>query len=276
MSLARTLAALIAAASMVLAVGCAPGSDEPESQENLVSSDEALEVAFEAIDVRKTEAGPGLTVVKSRQAYRDFFGSEPPASVKFNKHWVLHYSLGVQSTGGFGTDIASIERTGSGSNKKLVVTTHDTFPGPLCTVTQALTNPQVAVRINKHNGTPVEQSADVETTDCSEENYCHKVRCANGYECDELQDACVPRACSPEIENDCGSTMVCMNQIRCITTPCPEMFRCVDPCGGLTYDGSCSSDASSVFWCDKGEILEYTCEQGTSCSVDANGYNDCL
>jgi hypothetical protein len=274
---ARTLAALLAAASMVFAVGCAPAGEEPESQESdVVSNDEALDVAFEVIDARRDGADWGLTVIKSKQAYVDFFGSQPPSSVKFNKHWVLHYSLGVQGTGGYGTEVTSVERAGSGNDRKLVVTTRDTFPGPGCAVTQALTNPQVAVRINKHNGTPVEQVSDVETTDCSEPDYCHKVRCANGYECDETQDACVPRACNPESENDCGPNMVCMNQIRCITTPCPEDFRCVDPCGGITYDGTCNGDSSSVLWCDEGEILEYTCEAGTSCSVDDNGWYDCL
>lgn len=277
MSLARTLAALFAAASMVLTVGCAPASEDPTSEEsNVVSSDEALGVAFETIDVRKSDAEAGLTVIKSRQAYISFFGTTPPASVKFNKHWVLHYSLGVQPTGGFGTEIASVERTGSGSSKKLVVTTNDTFPGASCMVTQSLTNPQVTVRINKHNGMPVEQVANVVTTDCSEENFCWKVRCAQGFECDEQQDACVPASCNPDNENDCGSTMVCMNQIRCITTPCPEDFRCVDPCGGITYDGTCNADSSSVVWCDQGEILEYACETGTACGVDDNGWYDCL
>lgn len=273
---ARTLAALVAAASMVFAVGCAPAGETDAQESDVVSNDEALDVAFQTLDVRKNAADAGLTVIKSKAEYVAFFGTQPPSSVKFTSHWVLHYSLGVQGTGGYATEVTGIERTGTGKNKKLVVTTHDTYPGPGCMVTQALTNPQVTVRINKHNGTPVEQVSNVETTDCSRPNFCHTVRCAQGYSCDETVDACVPASCNPENENDCGPNMVCMNQIRCITTPCPEQYKCVDPCGGITYDGTCNGDSSSVLWCDEGEILEYTCEAGTSCGVDSNGWYDCL
>lgn len=274
MSILRSLAALLVAAATSLAVGCAPSSPDVGSEEgHAVESDEALAVDFIALDVRKEEAEAGFTVLKSRQAYVDFFGAAPPADVKFNKHWVLHHSLGVMPSGGYGTEVTSIDKAGSGSNRTLTVTTADTSPGASCSVTMALTNPQATVRINKHNGAAVEHVAESIVTDCSAPNWCWTVRCANGYACDETVDACVPRECNPDVADDCGPNMVCMNQIRCITAPCPEKFTCVDPCGGLTYDGSC--DGATVRWCDGGEILELTCDEGTSCILDDAGFADC-
>ncbi len=274
MSILRSLAAMLVAAATSLSVGCAPPSAELGSEEaNAVESDEALSVAFVSLDVRKDGAEAGLTVLKSKQAYVDFFGQAPPAEVKFSQHWVLHYSLGVMPSGGYATEVTSIDKRGSGSNRKLAVATADTSPGASCAVTMALTNPQATVRINKHNGASVEHAAEQVVSDCSAPNWCWTVRCANGYECDETVDACVPRACNPDVADDCGPNMVCMNQIRCITQPCPEKFTCVDPCGGLTYDGSC--DGSVVRWCEEGEILELTCEEGTSCSIDEAGFADC-
>jgi hypothetical protein len=274
MSILRSLAALLVAAAATLAVGCAPpGEDVGETESDVAEGDEALDVAFVAIDARRSAADAGLTVIKSKGAYRDFFGSEPPADVQFNKHWVLHYSMGIMNTGGYGTEITSIEKVGSGQDRRLVVHTVDTSPGFGCFVTQALTNPQVAVRINKHNGADVEAAAEVSITDCSQENFCHRVRCANGYECDEAQDACVPRACDPEVENDCGPLMQCVNRIVCITTPCPADYRCEDPCAGLTYDGTC--EGQTVRWCENLEIFEVTCEEPTTCGLDEAGFADC-
>jgi hypothetical protein len=88
-------------------------------------------------------------VIKSSAAFSDFFGEDPPASVDFKKQWVVHYSVGIKNTGGYKTEITKIEKTGASGKRTLLVHTRDSSPGPDCIVTQALTNPQVAVVINK-------------------------------------------------------------------------------------------------------------------------------
>ena len=86
-------AALVAfATSLVLAPIACGESDPTES----ASEDLTQAVEFEAIDVQKGNAEAGLTVIKSSDAYEEFFGETPPSSVDFKKHWVVHVSTGVR------------------------------------------------------------------------------------------------------------------------------------------------------------------------------------
>jgi hypothetical protein len=137
--------------ALVVALGCTAGCVGGPA--GLVSED-LTEIAFERLDVEKSAAPEGLTVLKSKSAFSSFFGQPPPPSVDFQRHWVVHLSAGMKSTGGYGIDVVRIVRTGSGSNRKLLVYGRATSPGPDCVVTQATTNPQLTVRINKQPNTP--------------------------------------------------------------------------------------------------------------------------
>ena len=145
-----------------LAAGC--GSDDSGTD----SANLTQKVSFEPLEVTREGAPAGLTVLKNTADYRAFFGDDAPA-IDFQRSWVVHYSMGIKSTGGFTTEITSIEKTGASDNRKLVVHTNDVSPGAGCSVTKALTNPQVAVRINKQPSTPSQKAASEKTTtNCSE------------------------------------------------------------------------------------------------------------
>lgn len=279
MSFLRSLAAVLVAASSVLAaLGCAPPGLDAVVEDTTESEDAA--VAFEVLDARKDDAEAGLTVLRSKAAYLDHFGEDPPEGVSFNKHWVLHYAMGTQPTGGYGTAIASIEKAGSGNQRTLIVTTHDTVPGYGCMVTQALTSPQVTVRINKHNGATVKLDAQLVQDDCEPRDFCPLVRCNKGTYCDEDANACLPGPCDPERTDECGPGLACQNLLRCVTEPCPEDWRChsapdkpEDPCEGLDYDGTC--EGTTVRWCEELEIHTLECGPDGACVEDASGFADC-
>ncbi len=282
MSIFRSLAALlVVASSALLAGGCAPSGGEGTASEDTSDVEDGV-VGFQLLDVRKSESPAGLTVIKSRSAYRQFFGAEPPQGVNFSAHWVLHSSMGVQMTGGYATEIESIDKVGSGSARRLVVTTENTSPGWGCMVTQALTNPQVTVRINKHPGATVESEIVDVSVNCEDPNdsFCTRVRCAKGTQCSEEERACVPASCDPSREgdlSDCGVGQECTNLIRCITAPCPEDFRCnalpEDPCQGLDFNGECRDNAAT--WCEEGALQSLACGPDGTCDA-SSGFADCL
>lgn len=281
---------------------CAPGSDlgEVEDTEDRAS---ALSVPFVELSVKKSPASNGLTVLTKTSDYVAFFGEAPPSSVDFKKHWVLHYSSGVQSSGGYDANIASIERMGSGPNAHLVVGLEDVSPGPMCMVTMALTNPQTTVRIPKQNKSiTVDQKTTETITDCSEpdwcaaalcapgatcdelqdacveEAFCPRVRCANGTSCDEELDACVGWLCDPADASSCPTGMVCDNQIVCITYPCPAEYRCEmappDPCQGIGWVGVC--EGTTLKYCDADVLEVVECAPGDCGFSGSNGYYDCM
>lgn len=285
----------------VALVACAPSSDV-EVGEGADEDASELALSFVELPVTKSAADPALTVITKKADYIAFFGTQPPASVNFNKHWVLHYSTGVQSTGGYDANILSVERIGSGDGARLVVGTESVAPGPGCMVTMALTNPQMTVRIPKQKKTvSVEQAWNETMTDCSqpnwcasalcgpgtvcdeyvdacvEEPFCPKVKCANGYVCDEAVDACVGRPCDPNLADDCPSGFVCDNQIVCITFPCPAEYRCEpapsDPCQGIDWVGTC--EGTTLKYCDAGSLVTIECAPADCGYSESNGYYDC-
>jgi hypothetical protein len=147
--LIRTVLVAVAAFGVPAAVAAGCADDEVASAD--ANATEGIK--FEELDVRASSPQAGLKIFKSKSAYKKFFGEEPPAGVDFKKHWVVHVSMGMANTGGYSVDIGKIERTG-GSKKTLVVHATYNIPGPDCIVTQAITNPQMTVRINKQPSTP--------------------------------------------------------------------------------------------------------------------------
>lgn len=263
----------IAAAPFVALPACAP--DSSIETDDAKADSAALSLPFEVVEITKPAAPAGLTVIKNKAQFLAFFGFAAPSDINFNHSWILNYSMGVQNTGGYTAEINSVDRTGSGSHRKLTVSTTSTSPGSSCPVTESLTNPQMTVKIAKQtnpielilNDTPI-------VHDCNA--FCPHVKCANGYECDEAQDACVPRSCDPDAP-DCPSNFACENHIVCITAPCPTDYRCyphaVDPCNGITYEGQCTGN--TLEWCEDSTIHTVPCGSQT-CGFDssANWY-DC-
>jgi hypothetical protein len=298
----RSLRFAFACALVASFVGCAPqGPNDPEADEEAAQGREPLSVPFEVLSFKKSAAPLGLTVIKTKAQFKSFFGVNAPSSINFNTSWVLNYSLGVKNTGGYTAEITNVDRVGSGSNKKLVVTTNEISPGPGCFVTQSLTNPQITVKINKQNGYVVDQVANASESDCSvpnwcasalcgpgtqcnetidacvEEAWCPKVKCANGYECSEEQNACIPRQCN-QANPDCPAGFACENHIVCITFPCPANYRCYpsDPCQGVDFAGTCQG--STLKWCDAQVLHTVDCSSyGVGCDWNASqSYYDCM
>jgi hypothetical protein len=284
-----------------LAFAC--GSDEEAAQ--VAEATEVTELTLAELEVRKSEAPPGMTIITRKADFKAFFGQEPPAGLSFNKSWVVHYSMGVQGTGGYIATIPSVQRLGKGATAKLVVHAADEVPGSHCRVTESLTNPQITVTIPKQKkNIAVELDTIQNVRDCSEpdwcaaalcgpgtmcneledacveEAFCPKVRCANGYYCNEDVDACVGRPCDPAgLEGEaCPDGMVCENQIACITTPCPAQYACepapADPCNGIDWAGTCEGTVLS--YCDANELIVVDCDPASCGWRSSQGYYDCL
>ena len=299
----RLLASLATSLSLAVAA-CAPGGDL-DSFEEAGDTESELALAMTVVPVSKSEAPPGLTILRKKSEFVSFFGQQPPADLDFNKSWVVHYSMGIQNSGGFAAGITAIEREGSGASARLLVRSTDTSPGPNCFVTMALTNPQITVKIPKQKKSiPVDHANESIVTDCGtvqnfcwtvkcaagfvcdefqdacvEEPFCPKVKCANGYTCDETVDACVGRLCEPSDAASCPSGMVCQNQIACITAPCPEEFRC-EPgptCADIGYEGTCVDN--TLMYCSSNEaddLQSIPCGSSTCGWDSTNGFYDCL
>ncbi len=285
----RKLFALLSlgALSMSPMLGCAPDStvDEVERADD---DDSALSVPFEELDVTKSPSSDGLTVIKKKSEFIAFFGQQPPPGLSFNQSWVLHYSAGVKPTGGYGTSIVSVERDGKGNSAHLVVKTEEVSPGDGCIVTQALTNPQTTVKIPKQkSGVVVDLKTNQVVEECGPDPdaFCPKVKCANGYECDENVDACVGRHCDPNAGPtdgmSCPTGFACENQIQCIKAPCPEDFRC-EPvaapppqpdCATIGWVGTC--DGAVLSYCIDDVLHTVDCSPGSCGFVPQYAYYDC-
>jgi hypothetical protein len=294
------IASLLSLSSLV--VGCAPDSGLEDGSEEAQDDESALSLNVQVINVTKSNADPGLTIIKKKADYVAFFGVEPPPGLSFNSSWVLHYSMGGQNSGGYAAGIPAVEREGVPGDKRLVVHTTDTSPGPNCFVTLALTNPQVTVKIPKQNNSiGIDQTNESFVTDCGtvqnwcaaalcgpgmvcdeftdacvEEPFCPKVKCANGYECSEDLDQCIGRICDPD-NSDCPANFACENQIACVTTPCPTEFRCEPApevtCDQIGWEGICQG--TTLKYCNGDEMVTQSCSPGQCEWDEANAYYDC-
>ncbi|MFO0549531.1 MAG: protease complex subunit PrcB family protein [Polyangiaceae bacterium] len=303
--MSRALALRLASLLVLSPVFAACVPDTSVSDGEVAEDDaDALSLAFSTLPVTKSNAPQGITVITKKSAYVAFFGLQPPAGLDFNKSWVVHYSMGVMNTGGYGIAISDVERKGSGSSAKLVVHLAETVPGPNCPVTQSLTNPQVTVKIPKQKaGIVVEPLFASTVTDCgtvqnwcatalcgpdtrcdeftdacATDLFCPRAKCANGYVCDEALDACVGRPCDQADSNSCPSGFVCDNQIACITQPCPVDYRCEPAptvtCADIGWVGVCQGP--DLKYCDGDVMHSESCAPGQCGWDDANAYYDCL
>lgn len=285
-SLSALSAVVFASLSLSLA-GCAEETPAPATEvaetdesETVVSAEEELKgaISFTTLSAKKPNAPEGLTVIESKSEYVAFFGTKPPASVDFNKHWVLHESSGVKSTGGYATSVKSVKRVGKGEKASIVVETKDVAPGPMCMVTMALTNPQATVRINKQPGVKLSELVRKTTlTDCSEPNFCAAALCAVGTLCDESTDSCLPdpNAFCPRVR--CASGFVCSEELRqcvdndgdpCNPNPCGAEQTCLaqyPKCPALP-DGSVNPDCHPTAVCTDPAPPENECTTDADCA----------
>lgn len=296
------LLALGSALLLLSPAACAPDTSLEDAEAADGRADE-LALPFEVLELQKAGADAGLTVITKKSEFVAFFGFAPPSSVNFNKSWLLHYSMGVRNTGGYGASITGVERVGPAGQKQLVVSTLDVEPGPNCFVTMALTNPQVTVKIAKQKKTiEVVQDGEVSVTDCGtvqdfcatalcapgtvcdefqdacvEQDFCPLAKCANGYVCDEDQDACVGKPCDPSDAASCPAGFACENHIVCITTPCPADYRCEPKpevtCADIGWVGTC--EGSVLKYCVGDEMTVIDCAPWTCGYSDAYEYYDC-
>ena len=217
MNIIRALLVSLALVSTT-AVGCS--SEEPgEASEDMTQS-----IAFEELDIQKPNSPAGLTVIKDTQSFVDFFGQPPPSDVRFSSHWVVHVSAGMKNSGGYDIDIMRIGKTGTGSNRTLVVYGLETSPGLDCAVTQAITNPQITVRINKQASTP-QSSLDLakEEVPCSTSACCDPASKPPAFEPTE----CCLGADGPQWVST-GSAHPC-NDVQQAVAPVCEPTDCCDP-----------------------------------------------
>jgi hypothetical protein len=181
--------AVCAVAALPATPGCMA---QPADETDVVATQESeLRLPFTAIDVRRPNARAGITLLRSAREYRAFFGVQPPADLNFAREAVLHFSTGVKPTGGYAAEILSVD-LGWFANR-VVVHARDTAPGQGCLVTQALTNPQVAVRFAAPRW-PLSIALRTEkvVTNCEEPPFCASVLCPTNTRCDEERRACIP------------------------------------------------------------------------------------
>jgi len=290
MKLTPLFAALLATAALA---GCATdvaGDNEDGTGQSDDAITAAVDLPFTIIDAKKSAAPAGLRVIESLAEYKSFFGAKPPAGVDFSKHDVVFYSLGVKNTGGYSVDITQITRRGSYGYRTLDVAVHAVSPGPKCMVTQALTNPQVAVRIAKQAGVKSSSAKVTNETkacggQCTSADQCpgSKIACKL---CADGSAACPQTTCT---EGVCGIKIdQCPEDMTCggiAGIQCPKGYACVDDpndgCdpakGGADCGGKCQKVPQTC-----GGIAGIQCPKGYTCVDDptdgcdpANGGADC-
>jgi hypothetical protein len=233
------LAALVLTLPLApLAAGC--GSDAASE-----SSDITQAVSFEVLDVTHEAPKAGLTVLKNGADYHAFFGADAP-DVDFNRYWVVHYSLGKKSHGGFATRITAVLKTGPSSHRTLVVHTVDESPGDDCASTSAVEYPQFAVRIKKQPSTPAEKAiAEAVVKSCS------------AFDCGALEDR-ASETCFPD--DDDADWESCFK----------DSFRDLGDVRQQAKD--CCNGSGSFMWCADFNNGDFTCPtNGGTCTDEHVG-----
>lgn len=241
-------------------------ADEDELHAEL--SDEALvedgKADHQTITFRELDDALGIgdrgevetrVVLTSRAAYASYFGHAAPAGLDFAREWVLFYSAGTRSTGGYEATVASITRSNSG--KTLYVGTHLVSPGAGCAVTFALSKPHALVAFRRP--TPRPTAALASHTD--ETRVCDRCEGLTTGDCEATPGcAIVAEGCeSPPIDPETGFPHPCDPIAVCRAKqvasegdacggrgmlPCGEGLFCQFPesaaCGQVDHPGACA------------------------------------
>ena len=98
-------------------------------------------------DIGARGQSPTRRLFTNAASYTSYFGHAAPASVDFDKEWVVFYSAGVQTSGGYEVAVDHVRLSNSGATLK--VTTRLTSPGLDCAAITVLTTPTVLVKFDK-------------------------------------------------------------------------------------------------------------------------------
>lgn len=250
---------VVALAATALVAGC--GGDAADGDE-LIEEGEVLEaqaddksdrapLAFELFADEIGDRGTRETrrVFTTAASYRSYFGHAAPASVNFGREWVVFYSAGTKSTGGYKANISKIATSASG--RTLKVTTALESPGADCRVTFALTKPFVLAKFRKPTPRPayVSYYRDDTVKECEVAPSCDRVQCEEGTHCELREVWCVRAPCYPQpqcVPDDAGVT--------CANARCARNHYC--------YDGDDQVRCIPYLTCDNAELA---CAPGAAC-----------
>ncbi|HEU4409349.1 MAG TPA: protease complex subunit PrcB family protein [Polyangiaceae bacterium] len=220
-----------------------PSRDEARAVEELaVSGDELV-----AIDLTKENAPEGVTLLTSSADVSAFFGGTPTVAVDFSTQWVVHFSLGERPTSGYEAAITGVRLVGPSWRRTLVVSTHETMPGPGCSVAQGTSNPQAAVvipRPKRVGSAYYESDASVAPCDGGHpEPFCPLALCLVGTVCNEETNACEPAPPEPSggcVVSGC-SNQVCADEPVVTTCEWRPEYACFGQFGVCERDaaGAC-------------------------------------
>lgn len=244
---------------------CALSDDDElvvELSDEAISDDgkaDHLTIAFRELDDPQGVGDRGevetRVVLTSRAAYAGYFGHAAPADLDFSREWVLFYSAGTRSTGGYEATVASIARSASG--KTLYVSTSLRAPGPDCLVTFALTQPHALVAFRR----PATRPTAARAYHTDETRACDRCEGLTGEACDatpgcgQVAEGCDPAPINPDtgFPYPCDPILVCRAQAAagegdaCGSRgllPCAEGLFCQHPesaaCGETDRPGTCA------------------------------------
>jgi hypothetical protein len=218
-----------------------------------------LTIAFRELDDAQGIGDRGevetRVVLTSRAAYASYFGHAAPADLDFAREWVLFYSAGTRSTGGYQASVASISRSNSG--KTLYVSTHLSSPGAGCNVTFALTTPHALVAFRR----PATRPTTARATHTDETLACDACEGLSGDACEATRgcglvaEGCDPAPVDPDtgLPYPCDPILVCRAKTEAQLgeacgsrglLPCADGLYCAYPetanCGETDAPGTCA------------------------------------
>ncbi len=274
----KTFRMLMGGLAAVLLVAACSGDDSTGPGDTGSDNEELVAgkpIKFTKLDVTKSNAKKGVTLIRTASEYKAFFGVKAPAGL-FPKSWVLHYSMGTKSTGGYEVEPTQVNKTSTGGHKvKLSVTTHS--PGAACLVPQMVTTPQVAVSFAAQSGVDtgvVELDAETDLCGgCNDVSDCPKIKmpCKT---CDDGSKVCPQMTCDAGtcdlINTECPSAPAMCGGFANIQ--CPKGQTCVDnpndSCdpnkGGADCSGICVTETKQIC----GGFAGLKCPSGQTCVDD--------
>jgi hypothetical protein len=188
-------------------------------------------------DVGTKASAERRVLFKTKDAYTNFFGHAPPASVAFPDEWAIFYAAGTKSSGGFTASVDALSLVDVGQDKLLAAVTRLESPGSGCAVTDAITTPHVLI---KFAAQPASFNVDFAHTDVKRNcdgvpsNPCAVTLCPANTQCVlnkslPPQAVCVPIDSQPT--NPCAA-ILCPANSQCVLTksnPPQAVCRPIDP-----------------------------------------------
>lgn len=177
-----------------------------------------LTIPFETFNADIGAAGLAETrkIFASAYGYRAYFGVNPPSTVDFSTHYVVFYSAGVKSTGGYRASIKRVQRSETGYT--VFVTTSLESPGADCMVTMALTKPYALAKFRKPYPRPyyVRYYRSDTVRSCSTST---GPTCASNADCAAYSDYC--DGCRCRAVSQSAPAPMCLGTIvNCFADPC--------------------------------------------------------